>query len=347
MKKPASLALVDSLFAITLGVLVTSVTPIPVAAQASKAKQAAPAQPKASPNAGQALEIAPPVITLTADPGQVIKTQISLRDISSSNLLVTGQVNDFVAAGEDGTPKILLDNTETDPYSIKTWIAPLSQLVLIPREIKSLPVTINVPADASPGGHYGVVRFTATPPELKGTGVSLSASLGALLLIRVNGDVKESMVVESFTASHGGKVGTLFESAPVQFTVRLKNTGNTHEQPAGQITITDMFGKKVGDVNVNLPPRNVLPSSIRKFEQSLDKSVIGNKRLFGRYTATMNLTYGAKQQTVSDSITFWIIPYKLIGIVIIFLVGGFFALRFFIQRYNRRIISKAYKSRRK
>jgi hypothetical protein len=334
-----------SLLTVSLGLV--------AAAVATTSAAAATPQPKAAPQSapatsGQALEIAPPVINLTADPGQLIKTQISLRDISSGKLLVKSQLNDFVAAGEDGTPKILLENdNEPNPYSLKGWITPLPDLVLEPKQIRNLPVTIQVPKNASPGGYYGVVRFTATPPELNGTGVSLSASLGSLILIRVNGNAQEKLELVEFTASKGDKKGSLFESTPIKFTQRIKNTGNIHVQPAGQVSITDMFGKKVAVTNVNLPPRNILPASVRKFEQPLDSSVIGNKKLFGRYTAELKLSYGTSKQTLTDSITFWVIPYRLIGVLIVVLVGGFFALRFGIQRYNRRIIGKAYKSRRK
>ncbi len=294
---------------------------------------------------GQALEIAPPVINLTANPGQTIVTQISLRDISSGSLLVNGQVNDFVAGGEDGTPKILLeDDGQANPYSLKGWVAPLPELLLKPKQIKNLPVTIRVPANAAPGGYYGVIRFTATAPELKGTGVSLSASLGSLILIRVNGDVKESMAIEEFSVNHNGKTGSVFEATPLEFIQRIKNNGNIHEQPAGQVVITDMFGKKVAAVNINLPPRNVLPQSIRKFNQPLDSSVIGNKQLFGRYTAELRVTYGDSRKVVTSSLTFWVIPYTLIGIGIALLVGGFIALRTFVKRYNRHIISRAKKS---
>ena len=299
------------------------------------------AAPAPTGNTGQALEIAPPVLTLTADPGQTIKTDIRLRDISNGSLFVTAQINDFVAAGEDGTPKILLDSEGTNPYSIKGWVTPLSDLLMIPKQIKTLSVTINVPINASPGGHYGVIRFTATPPELHGQGVSLSASLGSLVLIKVNGDTKEGLSVQEFSVNHGGKTGTLFETAPLQFVERLKNTGNTHEQPVGQVTITDMFGKKVAAVNINLPPRNILPQSIRKFDQPLDASVLGNKVLFGRYTANLSVTYGANNQVLTSSLVFWVIPYTLIGVSIIALIVGFFGLRLLIRRYNRHIIGKA------
>jgi len=258
---------------------------------------------------------------------------------------VSSVVNDFTAYGEDGTPKIILDETEPNPYSLKGWVSYFPDLTLKSKEIKNLPVTITVPEDAAPGGYYGVVRFTATPPELKGTGVSLSASLGALILLRVNGDVKESLSIESFTASQAGKSGTLFESAPIQFIERLKNSGNIHEQPTGQIIINDMFNKKVAVLNVNLSLNNILPQSIRKFDQPLDSTVIGNKMLFGKYTANLSIKYGAKGEVLTKSIEFWVIPYRLIGTIIVGIIVIFTGLYLVMKRYNRYIIGKANKTR--
>lgn len=306
-----------------------------------------PAPNTTSPAAGQALEIAPPVLNISANPGQTVTTQIKLRDVSTSKLLVKSQVNDFVAAGEDGTPKLLLDNNEPNPYSLKGWIDPLPDMLMEPREVKDLPVVIRVPANAAPGGYYGVVRFTATPPELEDTGVSLSASLGSLLLLRVNGAAKEGLEITEFSMNSGGKATTLFEATPITFVERLKNTGNIHEQPAGQITVTDMFGNKIGLVNVNLPPRNILPASIRKFEQKLDHTIIGNKMLFGRYTANLVVTYGSNKQTVTKSLVFWVIPWRLIATVIVGLIVAFFLLRFTIKRYNQSIIDRSRNSRRR
>lgn len=302
---------------------------------------AAPAASKtpAPGSQGQALEIAPPVIYLTANPGQTITTQIFLRDISSGDLIVTGQTNDFVASGEDGTPKVILNDDSNNPYSLKSWVVPPASLNLVPHEIKTMNITVNVPANASPGGHYGVIRFTATPPSLKDTGVSLSASLGSLVLLTVNGNIRHDLVLKDFSVSHGGTTGTLFESGPVSFTERLQNTGNVHEQPSGEISVTNMFNKPVGSVGINHPPKNILPSSTRKFEQALDSSVIGNKKLFGRYKASLKITYDKKTLTATK--TFWVIPYRLIIILALLLVAAFFALRALLKRYNRRVIEKA------
>lgn len=318
---------------------------------------AATATPTTNPSTnGQALEIAPPVIYLPSTagqsiaPGQSVKTQIFLRNVSKGNLIVTGQANDFVASGEDGTPKLLVGNDSdvVSQYSLKDWVSPPENLLLVPREIKSMTITVNVPKNASPGGHYGVIRFTATPPELQGTGVSLSASLGALILLTVSGDIKENVTVKEFSVNHNNKTGKLFESGPLTFVERFQNSGNVHEQPTGQVAITDMFGKKFASVNVNLPPKSVLPGSIRKFESSLDSTVIGNKKLFGRYRASLSVTYGSgsNKKTLTSAFSFWIIPYRLIAVVIGLLVVGFFVLRFLIRRYNRAVLNRANKQRK-
>jgi hypothetical protein len=295
---------------------------------------------------GEALEIGPPVLNLTADPGQTITADISIRDVSSTPLLVKGVINDFVAGDENGTPKILLDSDETSAYSIKNWIAPISSLTLTPHQIITLPVKIVVPANASPGGHYGVIRFTGTPPSLSGSGVALSASLGALILMRINGDITEHISVAEFSANTGGSSSTFFEAAPITFVARLDNTGNIHEQPAGLITITDMFGKNVDTLSINQPPHDILPSSIRKFTAPLDSTSIGNKILFGRYHAQLSVTYGTGQKPTTADFYFWVIPYRLIGLGIIVLVGGFLLIRYLIIRYNRSLLRRSGRSRR-
>lgn len=290
---------------------------------------------------GQALEIAPPVLNLRGNPGQTVKGTISLRDVSPASLIVTNQINDFTSQGEEGIPKLLLEEGETSPYSMKTWFRPIGQITLKPKEIQGLPFTIDIPKDAAPGGYYAVVRFSGRPAGIDTSGVSLSASVGALVFMRVNGDAYEKLSIVGFNAvNKNNESKNLLEGTPITFAVRIKNEGNVHEQPAGRIMITDMFGKTIAGLNVNLPPRNVLPGSIRRFESHLDKTVIGNKMLFGPYQAKVSVT-DAKNQTVTKEITFWVIPWKLMIISAFVLIAGFLMLRRVIRGYNQAIIRKA------
>jgi hypothetical protein len=336
--------------AAVLGIMVASTLFVPVAsAVAPLTAQPPAAGPDNAPGTGQALEISPPVMNLTADPGQTITRELNLRDVSTGKLVVTGEVNDFMADGEEGIPKLLLEAGEDSPYSLKAWVAPLPRMTLDPKQVRSLPITIKVPANAAPGGYYGVIRFTATPPELEGQGVSLSASLGSLVLLTVNGDAKEGLEVEEYKTLRNGQAKNIFESKPINFLARLKNTGRVHQQPLGKITVKDMFGKHVADTFFNQPPRNILPDSIRKFEVALDETELGKKMLFGRYTADLTVTYGSKDQTTTDTLTFWVIPYRLIALVIIALVGLFFLLRFALKQYTQRVLrgSRGSRNRRR
>lgn len=291
---------------------------------------------------GQALEIGPTVLNLSGDPDATVKSEVKLRNVSDKSMIVTSEINNFTAGNsENGDPRVITDTTEPNPYSMISWFKPLSDLTLKPKQMVTLPVSINIPKDAAPGGYYAAVRFTGHPADIDGTGVSLSASIAALVLMKVNGVAKENMSLQEFSARQNSITGGVFESIPIQFTTRIKNDGNIHEQPTGSIVVKDMFGKPVVTLAVNADRRNVLPQSIRKFETSLDSSGIGNRVLFGRYTADLSLTYGANNTSITKQISFWVIPYRIIGLGILALVALFFLFRFLVRRYNRAIISKA------
>ncbi len=290
---------------------------------------------------GQGLEISPPVIELKADPGQTVIANIKIRNITPATLVVNGQADDFTADEEEnGNPKILLDQTEATRYSLKFWIPSVPSFQLVPREIKTASIRIVVPKNAEPGGHYGVVRFTGTPPELEGTGVALKASIGALILLNVSGPQTQKLAVAEFFIRQGEKRGTFFETGPLTFTERLQNTGTVHVKPTGKVQIFDTFGKKVATLDANAKARNVLPGSIRRFEGEWTK-----KWLFGHYRARLDLVYGDANTPLTASIGFWVIPYKLILLVLFALILLFFGLRTMIRGYNRRIIAKARRKR--
>lgn len=281
---------------------------------------------------GQGLEISPPLSEIKANPGQTVVTKLKVRNVTSETLVVKAEVNDFTAAGEDGQPKLLLEEGEVSPYSIKDWITTISELTLAPKEQESVTIKMAVPNSASPGGHYGVVRFTGSPPGLEDSGVSLSASIGTLILVNISGDVTEQATIEEVYASQNGAKRSLFEYGPITLVERIKNTGNVHIKPSGTIRVTNMFNREVASYSFNEAGGNVLPDSIRKFEQKLDK-----KLLFGRFKIQADIVYGSDNKIISDSASFWVIPYKVIAMII----AGIILLIFFIRKYNKFIVRRS------
>jgi hypothetical protein len=276
---------------------------------------------------------------VNANPGQTVTLTINLRDITNGPLLVTGTADDFGAKNETGDPEILLNETGSTRYSLKYWIASVPSLTLQSEQMQAISVPIVVPANAEPGGHYGVIRFTGTPTNLNGSGVSLSASLGALVLMRVAGNITERLTNAQFFASQNGHAGSFFEYGPLTLSERIHNVGNVHVQPVGHVSVYNMFGHRIANLAVNSPAGNILPDSIRRFDQTLNQ-----RYLFGRYHATYSVVYGDSKQTLASSMVFWVIPWKLILILLAALVLLVLIVRHSIKRYNRHIIERAKRS---
>jgi hypothetical protein len=291
---------------------------------------------------GQAFSISPPLVELSADPGQKVTANIKLTNVSAGPLHITVQANDFGSKNETGEPNILFDENKETTYSLRRWVVTPQEFDLKSQETRTIAVPIQVPANAEPGGHYGVIRFTGTS-EGGSNDVSLAASIGSLVLLQVSGDIRQEAAVEDFyTAGVNFDKQSFFESTPLQFVTRIRNDGNIHVKPTGTVTVTDSFGNDISSLRINgdpndekQQPRSILPQSVRRFDTALQ-----DKQLFGRYEATLDLTY-ADGKTLQQTTHFWVIPYRLIlaGIAIAALVV--FGLRWGIKRYNTYIVKKA------
>lgn len=130
---------------------------------------------------------------------------------------------------------------------------------------------------------------------------------------------------------------SFFENGPITFVTRIKNEGNIHVKPSGDIEIRDMFGNLSATLPINKqePKSNVLPDSTRRFETQFNKSW-----MIGRYTANLTLGYGTGGQAITNTISFWVIPYKLILISLLVLATVVFVLKRMIKVYNKRVIAK-------
>ena len=197
----------------------------------------------ANNNAAQGIQISPTLVELNASKGKTYNINLGVTNVTGTDLVYKTSVSDFGASGETGSPHIFIDKKLTPASSVITWVDTAPSFALDAHKSKTVTAQINVPANAEPGGHYGVLQFSGTAPTLDRTGVGLSASAGVLLLIRVDGLITEKAELASFytSATQSGKETSFFESGPVYFVVRIQNVGNIHVKPVGNIEVTDMF----------------------------------------------------------------------------------------------------------
>lgn len=233
---------------------------------------------------------------------------------------------------DDPTKPIVLLGEDYGPYTLKDFISvEYPEFDLAHGERVRIPVTISLPADADPGGHYGTLlaSIISAPydqgnPDGAAAASVIVSRIGTLFFITNPGDTEPSAELKEF-ATVGDK--TWFTQGPIAFGIVHENTGQVHLNPYGEIRITNMFGEEVGFVE--LDPWFVLPQSLRTREVSWNREL-----LIGRYTAIAQINRGYDDIIDEKVLVFWVLPWKLMSVVF----GGLFIIllffRFVVTRFE-------------
>jgi hypothetical protein len=297
---------------------------------------------------GNGLKVSPVRTDLTIEPGNTQTVTITVQNVTGSTATFQAIINDFVATSgnETGQPDLILDPNKYAPsHSLKRFVAPVPDVTLAAGESKEVKVNISVPTNAAGGGYFGAVRFAPAGSSDAGKNVTLSASVGSLILVKVPGNIKEQLTLETFDVRQGdpnkaGASGLFMSGKDLNAVARFKNSGDVQEQPFGKVVLKK--GGKViasSEINNTDPRGNVLPDSIRRFSVSLDKA-----SGWGKYTVEGNFGYGTKGQLLSATTSFYVIPVLLIVLVVLavaVLLFLIFGLPRLIKRYNQRVLRKA------
>lgn len=303
-----------------------------------------------------AMTVSPPNYDYTSvNRGDVLMDVIKLSNEGNEPVTIYPMVRNFTFKQGDetsGTPSFY--DMQKDPYgtALGTWVKIDTKPITVGAGQKyNIPFTINIPNDASPGGHFGAVLFATQPPDDKGV-VTIGSQVGVLIMMRVNGDVKEVGSIAEFGFSHPKP---WYNFLPVDFFVRFENSGNVHLRPTGNVFIFDWTGRQVAAVPVNADFKSVLPQSIRRYEFSWSKndgqahSALWNEWnnfAIGKHKAQLVLTYGVGNKTVSGEVSFYVWPWRLMSIALGILLLVIFMLTIGKKSYEKSVIRKYERRRR-
>lgn len=252
------------------------------------------------------LSAIPPRLEVTINPGATVTKELKIRNESKTEKVITTTSKDFIVTDSEGTPTQLEDLDETsNRWAASSWVhlSPGS-FKLRPGETKSIMITIIAPEDALPGGHYSTVLHTPKNEALLSeTGSFIETNVGTLVYITIPGDIKEDARIIDFSAPG------FSEHGPINFHTIIANLSDIHITPTGSISIKNWFGNKTADLPLSLT--NIFPNTSREFSNTLDR-----RWLFGRYSATLSAGYGATGQALAATVFFWVIPWRLISLVI-------------------------------
>lgn len=300
--------------------------------------------PTEAPLTGMNVTLSPVFMNLTTDPGVPVSSQLKIQNNNQFTEYFTFRLAKF-KANETGDKPVLEEVGPQDEF-IK-WISfSEDQFSVGSNEQKTVKFTISPPKDAALGYYYAIMV-----QRIKNADVSFGAAVAGapsfLVILEVRSpNAKRELKLEDFTTS-----AAVYEYLPVDFSIKFKNTGNLHSVPFGNIFIDWGGDKNISSVELNQTRGNVLPQSSRefrvfwedgfivrvpkrdengkvlidkngktKYETKINFNKITEFRI-GKYTAHLVAVYdnGERDVPLEASVSFWVIPWKII-------LGGVFLL---------------------
>ncbi|HYM65115.1 MAG TPA: hypothetical protein VES68_01355 [Candidatus Sulfotelmatobacter sp.] len=307
--------------------------------------------------------VSPVFFDLSSNPGDTISDKIRIRNNTTSPLPIKVTVKKLT--GDVNGSLTLRDTSADDSLS---WIKfSQDKIVAKPLEWSDIGFTITIPKEAAYGYYFAIsLEQDSTSPLAKtGAKITGAAAVPILLNVRKAGAKAEAKIVSFSTQS------PVLEYLPVNFNVSVENVGNIHILPHGNIFITNGSNKTVATLDVNPTNGTVIPGTKRVFTPSWDDGFLvkepvienGQAKLdkngqkeekitinwnkltsfrVGKYTANLLLVFdnGKRDVSLESTISFWVIPYKAIIIIIVTFILALLIIRLLIRRYIRRQIRK-------
>lgn len=269
------------------------------------------------------LSIWPPILDVIIQPGKAI-TQVFRLTNNGDNTTITASIVPFEPADNFGHVKLSSTPSPATAYfSLQNADLNLpAAFALKAGESQELVLKIRVPDTAPEADHYLTFLFDSSNLGLiAGTGTKTQGSIGANVLLTVSktGQPVRLAKIDSFTLSpclFNLSYCLLDSFDQPQFKFLVKNTGRNRFKAVGQIDIRNTFNKKIATLGFRQD--NVLANSFRYLTSDTTWNPVFP---VGRYQATAAITPEDSVNTVSQTLTFLILPYKallILGLLILF-----------------------------
>ncbi len=311
------------------------------------------------------ITVSPGTFELDVLGGEILTREILLRNETNLPLPIKVKIISFDAADETGGMKFF-DDTSGGQLSAQTWLqAEKKEFILDSKQTIFLPIKVEVPAEAPPGGQYVVMLFEPQLPSFyfadKATKVvpvvgvlflfnvqkdSLSNQIGEYLsILGINWQGQESGFLQGLSRFFEKTLAWLlpknviaastplvYSDPPSEFIMRLKNNQLWHIKPSGFVRVHNIFNRVVTETEVK--QFTILPGRVREVPVSLGWQNQENfwPHVFGRYVVEVSLQT-KEGYTFNQWQVLWILPWKYMLSTLI-LTGLFL---FFVLQFKGRI----------
>jgi len=321
------------------------------------------ALPDEAPVGGIDLTVSPVFVNLLTDPGKKVSAQIKIKNNSNQTEYLATRLAKFEPSADGSLPRLLEIDTKDEFYQWVDFSA--DQFTLAPNQTKTVTVSVTPAKTAGLGYYYGVIfqRIQEKKAEA-GESIVTGAPAVSILLEVKSPHAKREIQLVDFTTDK-----LFYEYLPTTFRVKVKNTGNIHIVPGGDIFIDSMQTKELAILRFNEGRGNILPDSERTYEVAWKDAMIlrtpveekgeitsaggvnkyettynlskGDKFRIGKYTANILLVYdnGERDVPLEATVSFWVIPWKILLAGVTVLLLAFLGLRSTITSWIRKVRS--------
>lgn len=291
------------------------------------------------------LTASPSFFDLAGNPESTISAILKIHNNTNQNADLKIALQSF-QTNSDNSLKIT-DLEENDEFA--SWINfEKSEFTAPANEWVDIAFTVSPPKTAAFGYYYAIVIQPLDSIKVNNpnsTSTLLTGKLAVPLLINIisPGARAEGSLLNFSTTKK------FYEYLPAEFNIEIKNQGNVHIAPRGNIFIHSQTKKNIAILEVNQEKGNILPQSNRSFTTKWTDGFITRDPIIengavkldnkgkpktklnfhpdhlssfrvGHYTANLITAFdgGNKDVVLEGSTSFWVIPYKIL--IILFLI---------------------------
>jgi hypothetical protein len=320
----------------------------------------------ADPLGNFSLQVTPSPLVATVKPGVKTQLELKVRNNGTGVEALKIEPRAFTLSRDSKTVNLL----DTTPPDISSWISFSGpRFTVQPGQWFSEEVTLNVPKDAGFSYSFALVISRQSDPKPTGSGRLIQGSLAVFTLVNIDRPgATSSLKVHNFTTSKH-----IYEYLPATFSIDFQNDGNTIAQPYGNLFVQRSANSKtpLASMAVNATKGYILPGTTRTITASWNDGFPAYKTTtnadgttsqkliwnwanlshlrIGRYTAHLVAVYdqGGHDTPLEATLTFWVIPWKLLLIPLAVLLLILFAIYMLVRSIVRGIKKRGDKRKTK
>jgi len=277
--------------------------------------------------AQEGIRVWPTRVEMMVNRGEKAGKTINVYNQGSEPIRVSAYAMDF-SIGRDGDFNFYEPGHES--YSASKWLnIEKADFELVPGESKEVAVVVSAPATVEPGGHYAALFFDAVPSGNQ-SAVSVSMRIPTLFYITIPGITGADVIANVDILSL--QLPGIAERGPVEMGVVVWNSGNVHLTVAARAH----FAASLGNASeLDLGQVIVLPNS-----EALMKGTLQEIPFFGKVRASVVIGYldqNGELVNKSQTAEFWVVPWSLIGIILVVMGLVVPAIVVMSKRYRLRV----------